>query len=196
MAERGGTAVNSASARTRHGPVFGVLFMLEREWPLGRDPALLLKQGGCPMFSVDLSTRECDGYVVVALRGELDLADAADVAAALAAAVAREPRIIVDLAGLGFIDCGGVAALARGRRHARQAGGDLLLAAPQQRVLRVLAITRLAGEFSVHASVEEAAGSAGRSGREAVPVPRRSSTIRWPRPAVRSGTQALGSRAR
>ena len=170
--------------------------MLEREWPLGRDPALLLKQGGCPMFSVDLSTRECDGYVVVALRGELDLADAADVAAALAAAVAREPRIIVDLAGLGFIDCGGVAALARGRRHARQAGGDLLLAAPQQRVLRVLAITRLAGEFSVHASVEEAAGSAGRSGREAVPVPRRSSTIRWPRPAVRSGTQALGSRAR
>ena len=148
------------------------------------------------MFSVDLSTRECGGYVVVALRGELDLADAADVAAALAAAVAREPGIIVDLAGLGFIDCGGVAALARGRRHARQAGGDLLLAAPQQRVLRVLAITRLAGEFSVHASVEEAAGSAGRSGREAVPVPRRSSTIRWPRPAVRSGTQALGSGAR
>ena len=108
------------------------------------------------MFSVDLSTRECDGHVVVALRGELDLVDAADVAATLAAAVAREPRVVVDLAGLEFIDCGGVAALARGRRHAQQAGGDLLLAAPQQRVLRVVAITRLAGEFSVHASVEEA----------------------------------------
>jgi hypothetical protein len=62
------------------------------------------------MFSVDLSTRECDGHVVVALRGELDLVDAADVAAALAAAVAREPRIIVDLAGLEFIDCGGAGA--------------------------------------------------------------------------------------
>ena len=148
------------------------------------------------MFSVDLSTRECDGHVVVALRGELDLADAADVAAALAAAVAGEPRIIVDLAGLDFIDCGGVAALARGHRLARQGGGELLLAAPQQRVLRVLAITRLAGEFSVHASVEEAAGSAGRSRREAVPVPRRLSKIRWPRPAVRSGTQTLGSGAR
>ena len=149
------------------------------------------------MFSVDLSTRECDGYVVVALRGELDLVDAADVAAALAAAVAREPGIIVDLTGLEFIDCSGVAALARGRRHARQAGGgDLLLAAPQQRVLRVLAITRLAGEFSVHVSVEEAAGSAGRSRREAVPAPRRLSKIRCPRPAVRSGTPALGSGAR
>ena len=148
------------------------------------------------MFSVDLSTRECDGHVVVALRGELDLVDAADVAAALAAAVAREPGIIVDLAGLEFIDCSGVAALARGRRRARQAGGDLLLAAPQQRVQRVLAITRLAGEFSVHASVEEAAGSAGGSRREAVPGPRRLSKIRWPRPAVRSGTPALGSGAR
>ena len=28
------------------------------------------------MISVDLSTRECDGHVVVALRGELDMADA------------------------------------------------------------------------------------------------------------------------
>jgi anti-anti-sigma factor len=118
------------------------------------------------------------------------------VAAALVAAVAREPRIIVDLTALEFIDCSGVAALARGRRHARQAGGDLLLAAPRQRVLRVLAITRLAGEFPVYASVEDAAGSARRSRREAVPVPRRLSKIRWPRPAMRSGTQALGRGAR
>jgi hypothetical protein len=63
-------------------------------------------------------------------------------------------------------------------------------------VLRVVAITRLAGEFSVHASVEEAAGSTGRSRREAGAVPWRLGKIRWPRPAVRSGTQALGSGAR
>src|SRR5271165_5459435 len=197
MAERGGTPVNSRLPGHDTAGCSAYCSFWNVNWPLGRDPALLLKQGGSPMFSVDLSTRECDGHLVVALRGELDLADAADVAAALAAAVAREPRIIVDLAGLEFIDCSGVAALARGRRHARQAGGDLLLAAPRQRVLRVLAITRLAGEFSVHASVEEAAaGSAGRSRREAVPVPRRLSKIRWPRPAVRSGTPALGSGAR
>jgi hypothetical protein len=33
------------------------------------------------MFSVDLSTRDCGGHVVVELRGELDLVDAAGVAA-------------------------------------------------------------------------------------------------------------------
>jgi hypothetical protein len=49
------------------------------------------------MFSVDLSTREFDGHVVVALGGELDLADAAGVAAVLVTVAARAPEIIVDL---------------------------------------------------------------------------------------------------
>lgn len=111
------------------------------------------------MFSVDLSTREFDGHVVVTLGGQLDLVDAAGVAAALVTVVARAPEIIVDLTALEFIDSSGVAALARGRKLARQAGGDLLLAAPRQQVLRVLAITRQVDDFSVHASVEEAAGS-------------------------------------
>jgi hypothetical protein len=43
------------------------------------------------MFSVDLSTREWDGYVV-ALGGELDLVDAADAEAGLVTVSAREPR--------------------------------------------------------------------------------------------------------
>ena len=111
------------------------------------------------MISMDLSTSERDGRVVVALRGELDIADAASVAAALAAVAASQPEIIIDLSFLEFIDSSGVAALARGRKLARRAGGDLLLAAPQQQVLRVLAVTRLIEVFSVHASVDEAIGN-------------------------------------
>lgn len=122
------------------------------------------------MFSTDLSTRSCDGRAVVALRGELDLADAAAVADALAAVATREPRIIVDLEGLEFIDCSGVAALARGRRQARQAGGDLVLAAPQQIVMRVLAIARLTDAFCVYATVEEVPGVAGHPLERAVDV--------------------------
>jgi anti-sigma B factor antagonist len=122
------------------------------------------------MFSVNLSTRERGGHVVVALRGELDVADAVSVAAALAAVAARTPEIIVDLARLDFIDSNGAAALAHGREHARQAGGDLVLAAPQQRVLRVLAVSRQIEVFQVHASVAEAAGNAGRSQRPAAPA--------------------------
>ena len=122
------------------------------------------------MFSTHLSTRSYDGRSVVALRGELDSADAVAVAAALAAVAAREPQIIVDLAGLEFIDSSGVAALARGRRQARLAGGDLVLAAPRQKVLRVLAVVRLADAFSVYATVEEAAGEAGPTRKRALHV--------------------------
>jgi len=109
---------------------------------------------------MDLDTGEYDGRVVVALRGEPDVADAASVAAALMEVAARERETIVDLAGLEFIDSSGLAALVLARKHARRAGGDLLLAAPQQQVLRVLTITRLLDVFTVYASVK-AAGAAG-----------------------------------
>jgi anti-sigma B factor antagonist len=122
------------------------------------------------MFSVNLTTRECNGHIIVALRGELDITDAASIAAALAAVAVRKPEIIVDLADLEFIDSSGVAALARGRKHARHAGGDLALAAPRQQVLRVLTLTRLIEVFPVHASVHDAAGAAGRTQRSATLV--------------------------
>jgi anti-sigma B factor antagonist len=145
------------------------------------------------MFSTDLSTRSYDGYAVVALRGELDLADAALVAAELTEIAAREPRIIVvDLAGLEFIDSSGVAALARGRRQARQAGGELVLAAPQRRVMRVLAIIRQAEAFSVYPTVGEAAGEAAGHFKEgATPTSQRPRQTRWPRAVMWSRTRGL-----
>jgi anti-sigma B factor antagonist len=88
------------------------------------------------MISTNLSMCACDGHVVVTLCGELDLIDAAYVAASLAALVGRRPAIVVDLTGLEFIGCSGVKALARDRRQARQAGGDLVLAVPQPQVMR------------------------------------------------------------
>lgn len=106
------------------------------------------------------------------MRGELDILDAADVADAPEAFAAREPRIIVDVAGLAFIDASGVAALSCGRRRARNAGGDMLLAAPQRLVRRVLAILREDDGFAVHASVAEAAASAGASRQVVVPIHR------------------------
>lgn len=146
------------------------------------------------MCGVDLSTRDGDGHVVVVLCGELDMAAVAGVAAALAAAAAREPRVIVDLAGLRFIDASGLAALVRGRKQARHAGGDLLLAAPRQLVLRVLAMTRLADGFSVHATVEKAAASAGHPRPAAVPVPRGPAGCAGPASARGNERQPPGSR--
>jgi anti-sigma B factor antagonist len=128
-----------------------------------RIPPLLLWQEGVTMTLVHVSVREGDGQVVVVLRGVLDVVDAVSVAAALAAVAAPEREIIVDLAGLAFMDSSGVAALVHGRKQARAAGGELLLAAPQPQVLRVLVLTRLTDVFHVCASVDEAARSVRRS---------------------------------
>jgi anti-sigma B factor antagonist len=117
---------------------------------------LLPEQEGIAVISVGLSIREYGGYVVVALDGELDVSDAGSVADALTSVAARDPRIIVDLAALEFIDCCALGALGRVRAQARQAGGDLLLAAPRGPVRRILALTGLIDVFSVHASVEDA----------------------------------------
>jgi anti-sigma B factor antagonist len=127
------------------------------------------------MYSVDLRTRDGRGHAIVELHGELDVADAAAVVAVFEVIVALQPEIIVDLAGLEFIDISGVAALARGRKLARQAGGDLFLASPRRGVLRVLTVTRLIDILPVHASVDEAAGharrtAAARAGRPALAV--------------------------
>src|SRR5260221_8113289 len=87
-------------------------------------------QEGAPMVSMNLSSRECDGRAVVALRGELDVVDAASVAAALTAVAVRAPAMIVDPAGLGVIDSHGLAALVLPPKQAKEARGDLLPAPP------------------------------------------------------------------
>jgi len=113
------------------------------------------------MLNVELSIRDGDGLTVVALRGELELADAPAVASHLITAVAVcGPSVIVDMTDLDGIGYSGLAVLLRVRKWTRQNAGDLPLAAPQPPVRRILEATGLIDVFSVYRSVEEAAGSA------------------------------------
>jgi anti-sigma B factor antagonist len=122
------------------------------------------------MFSAKWSTGGSGGQAVIALRGELDVVDAASLAAALMAAVAREPVIVADLAALEFIDSSGAAALVLARKQARRAGGDLLLAGPQDQVLWFLTVSGLADVFSLLTSVEDVARDGGRSRQAPAPA--------------------------
>ena len=133
------------------------------------------------MRNVELRIRVCRGHAVVALRGELDTRDAEDTAVAVAALAAGGQQLIVDLEALDFIDCHAVGALLGVRATARQAGGDVLLAAPHGPVLRLLTLLSVPG---VHASVAAAADSADR--RDAR---RRAVSIARPGRAVLSGAR-------
>ncbi|TVZ03874.1 anti-sigma factor antagonist [Trebonia kvetii] len=133
------------------------------------------------MFRTNLSSGPSEGHVVFSLHGELDLVDAAAVAAALGALAARDLWITVDLSGLEFIDAAGVAALSRARRQARNAGGGLVLAAPQPQVQLVLSLIWEADSSGVQASMAAAAAGAGSPPRTG---------------AHRSGVSLLGSAGR
>jgi anti-sigma B factor antagonist len=123
------------------------------------------------VLNVGLSIRDFDGQAVVALRGELNLADTHGVASHLIAAVAAcGPSVIVDLAGLEGIGYSGLSVLLRIRKWTRRSGGDLPLAAPQQPVRRILEATGLIDVFSVYPSVEEAASSARRQAQARSPA--------------------------
>ena len=107
------------------------------------------------MPAVELSTSACDGHVHVALRGDLDIG-AADTEAAIAALVVPARCLIIDMSALDFIDCGSLGALPRVQWLAWRTGGDVVLAAPQRHVLRLLALTGNDHAFLIHASVQAA----------------------------------------
>ena len=141
------------------------------------------------MNRVQLRTRVCGDHLVVALSAELDICQAAATIAAIAGrGPGREHCVIVDLHALDFIDCAALRALARAQQQARQAGGQVLLAAPAGTLARVLDLTGLGDVLGVHPSVASALASAARwrpsggSGRE----PNRG----YPGPAPASGLGA------
>jgi len=90
------------------------------------------------MPGVELKASVRDGFAVVVLRGDLDATGAADAQAAL---VAPGQTLIIDISALDFMDCDSLGALLRVQTVARRGGGDVVLAAPQPHVLRLLALT-------------------------------------------------------
>jgi anti-sigma B factor antagonist len=101
------------------------------------------------------------GCGVLALQGELDINAAAELSAALADVTSRERWVIVDLAGLSFIDCASMRVLACARERTRLAGGDVLLAGARDAVTRLLDLTGWDEVFSVFPGAGPAAFSAG-----------------------------------
>lgn len=84
------------------------------------------------------------GATVVFPEGRLNMASAPALREQLNALVAEgSTRLVVDLAAVEAIDSSGLGALISGLKAARQAGGDLRIAAPGTQVAAVLELTNL-----------------------------------------------------
>jgi anti-anti-sigma factor len=89
-----------------------------------------------------------NGYQVVAVTGELDIATAEQAYAYISDVIDSLPGpVSVDMSGLTFCDASGIGALVRIARYARQAGRQVMLTSVRPSVLRIMRITGLDRAF-------------------------------------------------
>lgn len=93
----------------------------------------------------------------IRLHGRLNMVGAGPLRTAISDQVARgNVRLVVDLAGVEFMDSSGLGALIGGLKTARQAGGDLRIAAPSEQVRLVLQLTNVERILAPYADAESA----------------------------------------
>src|SRR6266480_7967691 len=113
------------------------------------------------MTTLDLKTSDRPGGAQVALAGELDIATAPklDEEVRRLEAEGRE-LIVIDLRGLEFMDSSGLRALLAADARARERGARVVIVRGDDRIQRVLKITRLDERLEMVDDAETLAGAA------------------------------------
>jgi anti-sigma B factor antagonist len=108
--------------------------------------------------SLDVESRQTDsGVTVLAPSGRLDVVGAPALKEAVSEAMKNgQPKLVIDLEGVTFVDSSGLGSVVSALKQVRSSKGDLRLAAPNQQVRVVLELTTLDRVFPYFATVEEA----------------------------------------
>lgn len=98
-----------------------------------------------------------DRIAVLRLEGRLDLVNAAVFRDAVRLAVGDgTPSFVVDLSAVPMTDSSGIGALVGALREARQAGGELRIAAAGEQVRTVLSLTKVDRVLKAYETVDDA----------------------------------------
>ncbi|WP_411734260.1 STAS domain-containing protein [Paeniglutamicibacter sp.] len=109
---------------------------------------------------MELSHKANGSYTEVLASGRLNMVSAPNLRSYVGEVVASgSNRIVVNLAQTTFMDSSGLGALIGCLKTARQAGGDLRIAAVQPQVQMVLELTSMDRVLTSYASAEEAFGN-------------------------------------
>ena len=92
-----------------------------------------------------IDVRNEPGEVLVAVHGELDLATTPLLETALSEVLAAgiRPRVVLNLAGLGFMDASGIGCIERAGRRVAASGGALVVLEPSRPARRILELCDL-----------------------------------------------------
>ena len=104
-----------------------------------------------------MSVRSGRGCTVLEVRGELDMATSPQLRQILLRLVeAGDRQVVVDLAGVSFMDSSGLGALVEAYKALRAVDGRLALAAVQPAVRNVLTVTSVDRVIALHDTVQAA----------------------------------------
>lgn len=93
-------------------------------------------------------------FRVVRLAGEVDLHSSPQARQAILDAIREQRPLVVELAGVRYMDSSGVASLVEGYQAARKQGTPFALAAVAQPAMNVLRLARLDRVFPIHESLD------------------------------------------
>ncbi len=111
-------------------------------------------------MELKLTTRTIDGVAVVDCSGRIVFGDeAALVRETVRKLIGENKRVVLNLAGVTYIDSGGLGTLVGLYTTAHNAGGAVKLARLTERVTDLLQVTKLVTVFEVYDSVEKAVES-------------------------------------
>ncbi len=97
-----------------------------------------------------------DGWDVLGVTGEVDLATAPQLARAIGDVLGAEQRLCLDLSGVAFMDSTGLRELVKAHNTVDEVGGTLVIVPGGGPVAKLLAITGLEGKLALSESVDQA----------------------------------------
>ncbi|MCW2916302.1 MAG: anti-anti-sigma factor [Actinomycetia bacterium] len=113
------------------------------------------------METLELSTVNRDGHVIVTVRGELNVLTEQQFDAYLTDVCATGSQVVVDLTELTFLDTSGLGVLLRFWRDLGKDGGSLVLAGTRYSTARILWTTGLDKRLPLADDVDQAVTLAG-----------------------------------
>ncbi len=103
-----------------------------------------------------VEVRRIGEMTAVVLKGEVDLNSSSPVRTILLQSLSEKKNVLVDMAGVSYIDSSGIAGLVEAFQLARKAGTRFGLVGVSPPALRVLQLMRLDEVFPIHSSLADA----------------------------------------
>jgi anti-sigma B factor antagonist len=108
---------------------------------------------------METSTTKAGVWTLISASGEIDLHHSTDLRIEIIRHLDNGESVLLDMAGVSYIDSSGIAAMVQSLSHARSKNVEFALVQPGEAVMRVLKLTRLDAAFKIYPASADAPGA-------------------------------------